>query len=409
MRLAVWLLAGVLYAQGQAGEEPWRAEALQRIEKLRKADVKVEVTDARGRPVGGAQVHVRMKRHAFGWGSAVAAQMLLAETPDSEKYRKFVLDNFNTVVFENDLKWPQWEQNRQRALDGIQWMRDHGITRIRGHNLVWPSWRWLPKDLRGLEDDPGAMRRRVMDHIKDEVTATRGLVPDWDVLNEPYTNHDIMDILGAGEMVAWFKQAREYDPAARLFLNDFNIIAAKGQDTEHQNHFFETLKFVRERGAPLDGVGIQGHFREPTPPERMLKILDRFGTLGLPIHITEFDFDTKGEAAQAQFTRDLLITCFSHPKVEAFLMWGFWEGRHWRPNGAMLRRDWSPKPNYEVWRELVFGKWWTDEKGAVNADGVFHRRAFLGDYEIGVTHGGRTAKASAPVGPGGTTVKVVLN
>ncbi|MBI5083254.1 MAG: endo-1,4-beta-xylanase [Acidobacteria bacterium] len=409
MRLAVWMLAVRLYAQGPGVGEPWRVEALQRIERLRKADVKVEVTDARGRPVKGAQVRLQMKRHAFGWGSAVAAQMLLADTPDSEKYRAFVLDNFNSVVFENDLKWPQWEQNRQRALEGIQWMRDHGITRIRGHNLVWPSWRWLPKDLRGLEDDPGAMRRRVMDHIKDEISATRGLVPDWDVLNEPYTNHDVMDILGAGEMAAWFKQAREFDPAAKLFLNDFNIIEAKGLDTEHQNHFFETLRFVRERGAPLDGVGIQGHFREPTPPERMLKILDRFGSLGLPIHITEFDFDTKDEAAQAQFTRDLLMACFSHPKVDAFLMWGFWEGRHWRPNGAMVRRDWSPKPNYEVWRELVFGKWWTDEKGPTNADGVFHRRAFLGDYDIEVTHGGRTGKAAAPVGPGGSTVKVVLN
>jgi len=41
---------------------------------------------------------------------------------------------------ENDLKWEGWNENRQRAIDGVKWLRDHGIA-VRGHNLVWPSWR----------------------------------------------------------------------------------------------------------------------------------------------------------------------------------------------------------------------------------------------------------------------------
>ena len=63
-------------------------------------------------------------------------------------------------------------------------------------------------------------------------------------------------------------------------------------------------------------------------------------------------------------------------------MWGFWEGRHWRPLGAMLRKDFSPKPNLKVWQDLVYKQWWTNVTGTTDKDGVFRTRAFLGDYTI---------------------------
>jgi GH35 family endo-1,4-beta-xylanase len=390
LRLLTILLLLSLPARPQA----WRDEANARIEKIRKGELSIQVVDKRGRPVPNARVHVRLTRHAFGWGAAIAAQQLLAATPDAEKYRQAFLDNFNMAVFENDLKWPQWEQNRRRALDGIQWLRSHGITRIRGHNLVWPSWRWTPQDLPALQNDPAALRARVLTHIQDTVSATRGLLEDWDVLNEPYTNHDLIDILGAAEMAAWFKQAREFDPRPRLFLNDFDILSA-GKDTTHPDNFYQTLEFLTAQGAPIEGIGMQGHFSAPAGAGKLLATLDRFSKFGLPIRITEFDFDTSDEKTQAEFTRDLLTICFSHPRVDAFLMWGFWEGRHWRPRGAMLRRDWSPKPNYEVWRDLVHKQWWTDTTAATAADGTVKVRAFLGDYTVEVP-GAPPAQAKAP-------------
>ena len=58
----------------------------------------------------------------------------------------------------------------------------------------------------------------------------RGLLEDWDVLNEPYTNHQVQDILGDAEMAAWFQAAKESDPEARLFINDYSILSANGAD-----------------------------------------------------------------------------------------------------------------------------------------------------------------------------------
>jgi endo-1,4-beta-xylanase len=71
------------------------------------------------------------------------------------------------------------------------------------------------------------MRKRIDDHIADEATALRGKLVEWDVLNEPFTNHAIQDVLDNDEMIRWFKLARAADPDAVLLLNDYPILAAR--------------------------------------------------------------------------------------------------------------------------------------------------------------------------------------
>lgn len=375
---------------GAADDAGWRREAEERIEKLRKADLEVLVVNAAGLPVEDAEVRVAMKRHAFGFGTAVAADQLLQNSENGERCRRFLLDNFNMVVFENDLKWPGWESNRQRALNGIEWCRQNNLSRIRGHNLVWPSWRHMPADVQLLANNPEALRQRVLSHIDDIVGATRGMLAEWDVINEPFTNNDLMRILGDEAMAEWFKRARAADPGTHLFINDYSILSNGGGDFAHRNHYFNTIRFLDDLGAEVDGIGMQGHFSSPTPPETMLRILDRFGQFGKVIEITEYDFNTTDEELQAKFTRDFLITVFSHPSVRAFLMWGFWEGRHWLPNGAMIRRDWTSKKMHEVWRELVYKTWWTDIRTQALSGGV-KVRGFLGEYEVTAKAQGKTA------------------
>lgn len=395
---------------GQEPGAPWRVAAAERIERHRKADLSVIVTDAAGKPLPGAKVAVAMKRHAFGWGSAVTAKNILRQDADGEKYRAIIEKHFTRVVFENDLKWPSWDRpaNREPILKALDWLRARDID-VRGHCLVWPSWQHLPRDVEGLKDDPEKLRRRVNEHIAGEVSALKGRLIDWDVINEPYNNHDLMDILGRDEMVAWFKLAREHDPDVNLYLNDYAILSAGGLDASHQAHFEQTLRFLKESGAPITGIGMQGHFGDgATPPERMLAILDRFAALGLDIAITEHDISTEDEQYQADFTRDFLTVAFSHPSVVSFLTWGFWEKSHWRSLGAYFRTDWSMRPAGKVWFDLVTKAWWTDETLATAANGTTRTRGFLGDYTITVTHGGKTKTLPATLAKGGTTVTVTL-
>jgi hypothetical protein len=111
---------------------------------------------------------------------------------------------------------------------------------------------------------------------------------------------------------------------------------------------------------------------------------------------------------QAAYTRDFLIATFSHPSMAGFMMWGYWEGSHWRPRGAMIRTDWSPKPNLQAYKDLVFKEWWTDVSGKTGKQGTYAVRGFLGDYEIEVRAGGKTKTVKAALTKGGAAVECVI-
>ncbi|HYP90533.1 MAG TPA: endo-1,4-beta-xylanase, partial [Polyangiaceae bacterium] len=213
---------------GMEPEAPWRAAAAERIEKLRKAELAVAVRDRQGKPVPGALVQLHQTKQEFGFGSAVVAQTLTR--PGNDKYKALTAELFNTAVFENNLKWQplagDWGEGWtvEAALKGQQWLSEHGIQ-TRGHVLVWPSWRNLPRSLKPLAKEPEKLRAAVSQHVTELTTAMRGKLVHWDVLNEPFDNHDLMDILGEDVMVDWYRAARAADPSAKLFINDYAILS----------------------------------------------------------------------------------------------------------------------------------------------------------------------------------------
>jgi GH35 family endo-1,4-beta-xylanase len=203
-------------------------------------------------------------------------------------------------------------------------------------------------------------------------------------------------------MIRWFRIARETDPGPRLYLNDYPPLDGAAVGNPHLDHFEKTLRFLKDGGAPLGGIGFQCHFGESViPPDRLLSGLDRFAKLGLPIAVTEFDINTTDEQLQADYTRDFMTALFSHRAVNSILMWGFWEGRHWLPDAALYRRDWSVKPNGKAWRDLVFKEWWTNADGKTGRDGAYRTRGFLGDYRITVRANGKQVTGPTKLLPGG--------
>jgi len=397
-------------------DAPWRAEAARRIERLRKGDLTVEVTDAAGRPLEGVEVRAEMTRHAFRFGSAVKLYAIAdRDRPENAVYVRHILELFNHVVNENDLKWPCWEADdgrpfsKAKSLAALRWLKASDFT-VKGHCVVWPGWEWTPKRLKPLADDPAALREAIESHIDDLVSAAGPWVDEWDVINEPWNNNDLMKALGDSAMIEWFRRVRARAPDARLYLNDFGILAAGGlTDTPHQAHYERTIRFLLDGGAPLGGLGMQSHFGENvTPPETLWKILDRYAAFGLPIQITEFDVNSNDEAFQAAYLRDFMTAVFAHPAVTGFVMWGFWEGAHWRPDAALYRRDWTIKPNGEAYRRLVHDEWWTRATVATDARGRAVVRGFLGKYRVTARHGARIASADAVLLRDGNAIRIAL-
>jgi endo-1,4-beta-xylanase len=394
---------------GMEPDAPWRAQAEARIDQLRKADLSVRVVGGDGKPVPNAEVVARLGKHAFNFGTAIPAETLLAA--DQQPARDILLANFNMATLENDLKWEaleDWGYPLERGVRGVDWLREAGL-RVRGHVLVWPSWRETPARLKQLEKDKPALRKAVTDHIRQVLTALRGRCDQWDVVNEPFTNRDLLDVLGDEVMVDWFELARSLDPKAKLFINDFAILSGGGGTTPHRDHYEKMIQLLVDKKAPFDGIGMQGHFGSSlTSPDELFAVLDRYARFEKEIAVTEFDVVIDDEELAARYIRDFYTLLFSHPAVSTLVMWGFSDGNHWKKNAVMYRGDATLKPGGQAYRELVLEKWRTDAKGSTDANGVFLTRGFKGDYEIVVTAAGQTKTVKGTLAGGGSRIDVKI-
>ncbi|MCK5803354.1 MAG: endo-1,4-beta-xylanase [Lentisphaeria bacterium] len=405
----------VLTYEGRAPNAPWRKEAEERIRSHRKAGLTVKVIDAKGSPVGGAAVRVEQTRHEFRFGSAVSAYFFkeppafignrplpawLPET-DVRRYRAEVERLFNTVVFESDMKHANWARHRD-VLQVCRWFDERKIQ-IRGHALIWQNWKYLPViDRERLGENPGQLPAYLSNHIRDAVETFHGIVYDWDVVNEPYANHAWTDLLGPDAMADWFRTARKHDPGCRLTLNEGAGVIATPQI---QDNLLRLTRELQKRGVPVTGLGIHAHVGAPGPgPRQVYEALEKLSAPGLPIQITEFDYDVVDEQLAADYIRDFLTIVFSHPSVDGIVMWGFWDGRHWLGNAPLFRKDWSMKPAGKQYVQLVKQTWWTREQGRTGTDGCMRLRGFRGTYRVTV---GKTMR-EVVLGSEGATLTLTL-
>jgi len=392
---------------GREDSAPWRAEALQRIDQIRKGDLRIRVFNRFNEPIEGAVVHVGQQKHAFGFGSAVSLPMWFDGSYDSRIYLQ-KLENltgdgrsFNIVAIENALKWPAWENpdllgDKNQVAQVAEWLADRDI-RIRGHNLLWPNWEYMPSDMRDNQTDAAYLANRIQGHIYEQVryNGIKGVIDEWDVINEMGGCLDLVDALGSDDIYAdvlkWTAQA---DPETKLYLNENNIIANGGLKKTSREQYRALVEKLISANAPLHGIGFQGHMSASlTSPETVLRIFDEFKDSSLEISITEYDAVGVDEELAADYMRDILITVFSHKSVNSFIMWGFWDGTHWQNDAPIFRQDWSVKPSGAVFIDWVFHKWWTDVEGKTGENGEYIARAFYGDYVVDVEFDGQKKQA----------------
>ncbi len=383
--------------QGREENAAWRKVALQRIEEIRTAPLSIKVIDSDGKPVVGAVVSARLKQSQFIWGTAVNEALLANKLPDSNNYMRILKELFNTAVIENGFKAASWQGKPDRkpiTMHAFEWLQQEGF-RQRGHNLVWPGWKFnsaLTKTL--AQKDTVAFRQFIEEDIKSKMTATKGKVIAWDVINEYLHERDFFPFLAQDAAVRWFQMAKSLDSSAQLFINDYSMLNSI-VSPRNIKEYIDTINSLRQRGAPIEAIGIQGHVgRQPRNPAQIISDLDLFTPVGLPVQITEFDINMTDDTLQADYTKDFLIACYSHPIVTGFTIWGFWQGAHWKPDAAMFRKDWTAKPNAAVWREWVTGKWQTSIKEKSDAKGLITSRGHLGEYEILVTYKDKSIKVN---------------
>ena len=384
----------------------WRTEAANSIEQLRKANLSIQVKDKLGKAINNAQVRMEMLQHEFKFGTAVVSNKFNGGSALNATYEQKLTDldskghGFNEIVFENDLKWPAWEQHwfssQAEIASDVAWLTSKGIS-IRGHNLVWPGWGYSPSDITAAKT-PAFIKERITNHLKSILTyaGVGAACVDWDVLNEITTNDDYANHFkgqtgyptGRELYAEIFKQADSLAPNTKLYLNDY-VAIEQGDLSSNGIALWKTrINELKRAGANIEGLGFQGHFSaSPTGIPRVKEILDDFWkTYNLEAKVTEYDIDKFAtQDVQAKYMRDILTISFAHPSMKGFLMWGFWDGAHWQGNAPMYNTDWTIKPSGTAFIDQVFKQWWTDKTIPSSTTGEATLRAFKGKYKITVT------------------------
>lgn len=388
-----------------------------RIRRHRTSPLRIRVLNAGGAPMAGAAVQVQQLRHAYRFGTAVNTETFFGidgtAPADRALYRQTIRSLFNAAVFEGGMKWKAWSNpdRRRRTLTLLEWLHLNDLA-VRGHALVWGGWDHTPKPLHApLKASPDSLRDAVQNHMDQILPVIGDRVVAWDVVNEPFYDDDYTDRLGEQAIDRWFGMADAAAPTADLYLNEAGILRGDSRRRNPRMRGYRALIHrLQARGVPLEGIGMQGHFQHgdvDLPADTVLAVLNRFASAGLPITITEFDVRTDDEAASAALTRRVLRTAYSHPATEGFLMWGFWDGRHWRNDAPLFNTDWSLKPSGQAWMDLVYDAWWTDVQSRTDANGAVRVRATHGTHQVSVRRpDGSMHTAVVSVGPDATTATI---
>ena len=377
----------------------------------RRAAARLFITSPEGAPLRDRPVRIDQVSHSFLFGCNAFDIVAMMKTQDEEQ-KAFLQDrmqkwlglfNYATLPF----YWGRYEPREgetaySETMAGARWLRDRGVV-LKGHPLCWHTScaDWL------MRFSNQEILRRQLERIRRDVSAFRGVVDMWDVINEVvimpvFDRYDnavtrICRDLGRIRLVKEvFAAARETNPGAALLINDFNTSVS----------YEILLEGLLEAGVPITAIGIQSHQHQGYwGREKLEDVLDRFSRFGLPIHFTEntlisgaimpghivdlndWQVDSwpgtpEGEERQAREMSEMYTILFSHPQVQAITNWDFCDGRWLKAPAGFLRQDNSIKPSYLALKDLIHWAWETHLDLRTDSEGYVTFTGFKGGYTL---------------------------
>lgn len=387
---------------GMEDSASWRKEAKQRIETLRKGRFNVKVTDAVGIPLTNQTVTAKLYRHNFGFGAAPRLRRLYG-SPYPQEIRQRHLDYcdllFHKLTPENAFKWKHHDNNSQYIKPFMTWCAERSIP-VRGHCLIWPGFKRAAVEHAKYSGSEVQLRKLLNDHIHKMVSQYGDPLTEWDVLNEPFSSHDYMDILGPEVVVDWFQQVQQIRPEVKRYINDYGILTKNS--VRHRRFYFNYIAGLLKQGAAIQGIGFQAHIPKgfaPTAPQELLSIMNDFAALNTELQVTEFDFETLNLEFQARYTEDFMTAVFSHPQMTGLLTWTPFEyakNSVPKPDAALVDRNLRLKPNGQVWHDLVNKRWSTEVELLTDSRGEINFSGYKGLYHLQLS-GANNATFAVPL------------
>ena len=361
-------------------------------------------------------MRVRQTGHQFLFGCGAFDTVEIMKTKDEDRKaflqqrmeKWLALFNYGTLPF----YWGRYEPAEgqtafEETMAAARWLREKNVQ-VKGHPLCWHT-ACAPWLLRYSNEE---ILRRQLERIHRDVTAYRGVIDLWDVINEvvimpEFDRYDnavtrICREKGRVELVREvFAAAKESNPDAVLLINDFNTSEAYAQ----------LLEALLEAGVPIGAIGIQSHQHQGYwGAEKLQKVLERFSRFNLPIHFTEntlvsgeimpayivdlndwqvdaWPSTPEGEERQAREITEMYTALFAHPLVEAITTWDFNDGCWLKAPSGFVREDNSEKPSWHALHKLIHEDWSTDETLTTDAEGTLSFTGFKGSYRLETAKG----------------------
>jgi GH35 family endo-1,4-beta-xylanase len=315
--------------------------------------------------------------------------------PTEEQWMKAAMQKyFNYGVSGNSFKWsgiqPEHTPPDYTNFDhAVEWTQSIGWE-LRAHTLLWGGYDYesdheLPRWVKDLPT-PQAITDTCKMRVVREVTRYKGIVKEYDVMNEPLHATYLSDIVG--DSINWncFKWARSADPDAELFINEYNVEHNWGAAEEYRDLILQ----IQSMGGPVTGVGVQAHFWDDQRPDvtEFVEQLNIIAETGLPIKLTEFD--NSGLLTEEEQAEDLIkvfTVAFSHPSINGIVSWALSDNGAWRENSGLFDENHKPKLTADTLLYLTKELWATHFDTTVAGDMEVLFDAYYGNYSVEVSFG----------------------
>jgi endo-1,4-beta-xylanase len=316
---------------------------------------------------GGSVLTGALRDLAARRGIAVGSSVLTSSNITDSQYSTVLAREYDMVTPETDMKFAATEPG-PGVFDFapgdliVSFAKSHDMA-VRGHNLAW--WANNPTWLTSVPYTRDQLIGILHDHITAVVGHYRGQVTQWDVVNEGLSGGFWWDHIGPEYIDMAFRWAHDADPGAKLFYNE---TGAEGLGAK-SDAVYDLVRGLRQRGVPIDGVGLESHFDlNPPPLGDIAANMRRLNALGLQTAITEFDVRIPVPASAPDLDRQrtiyngLLATCVAAANCKTFVTWGFTDKVSWVSGaypgyGAALPFDqnYAAKPAYYGLRAALGG------------------------------------------------------
>lgn len=424
------------------------------IEKYRKGNAEIIVTDKNGKAVPDVKIKAVQKTHEFRFGANLFMLDELETDDKNEKYKKYFTDVFNmaTLPFywdtlEPERNKPRYDKNspkvyRRPPVDVcIEFCEKHGIE-PREHALAYDHFfpKWLYDA--SVDEIKGELERRYIE-ISERYADK---IPTIEVTNEMDWAKGATAFYDEPDYVEWcFKTAEKYFPNNQLVINEITRLSWR-DSCRATDKYYAYIEANMLKGARIDAIGMQYHLfnkreneyeatRVTLNPENLYKHMDMYSNFGKPLQITEvtvpaFSWEKEDEEIQAEIIEKLYSIWFSHSNVEQIIYWNLVDGyaHLWDPDpekikasqgdmsigenyyyGGLLRFDLSPKPAYYAIKNLIQNVWHTEEDVVTDENGICSFRGFYGEYELEFEVNGKTMKKTVILSSkSDNKIKVVL-